>query len=298
MASLRGLSQIGIGGNNTHNLLVFQTMMAYDFHPISCSVQMMFAMVLFSLLAVLPGIGNSSTGGKISTADHSLALGDSAYAAFDNRTAVQFYAEALAAEPDRFDALLRLSRTHVDLGHAAKSKLAKEQHYVLADSLARRCIALHPDSADAHLLLALVMGRKAEIAGGKTRIRLSVQVRDEALKALELNPRLDAAYHILGRWNYEIASLNWFTKTAARVVYGGLPKASLQEAALMYEKATEFAPQLPIHWLEYGRTLIKLKRYDDARDKLRHCLEAGPVTWEDEAIHKEARKLLQEIDGK
>ena len=258
----------------------------------------MFAIVLLSWLAAFPGMGHSSTGGKISTAEHSLALGDSAYAAFDNRAAVQFYAEALEAEPDRFDTLLRLSRTHIDLGHAAESKREKKQHYQLADSLARRCIALHPNFADAHVLLALVTGRRAEVAGGKTRIRLSVQVKDEALKALELNPRQDAAYHILGRWNYEIASLNWLTRTAARVVYGGLPQASLQEAARMYAKATEFAPQLPIHWLEYGRTLIKLQRYDAARDKLQHCLQAGPVTWDDEMYHKEARRLLQEISGK
>ena len=44
---------------------------------------------------------------------------------------------------------------------------------------------------------------------------------DEALRAIELNPRHDGAYHILGRWNAEIMRLSGFERFFAKSFLGG-----------------------------------------------------------------------------
>ncbi len=221
------------------------------------------------------------------------------YKAFDSKGALDLYLQILQQDPDNYWGLWKAARAYVDLGRQAKKKDKKVALFAIADSLARKCVSLYPDSAEAHFILSMAVGRVAEFKGGKTKIRLSKEVKAEADKAIELNPRHDGAYHVLGRWNYEIATLSWLLKAAAKVIYGGVPPgASVEKAAEMFEKAIEYAPDKPVHYLEYGRTLIKLKRYAEAREALQKCLELKNFYWDDDLNKEEAKKLLKKIKNK
>ncbi len=231
--------------------------------------------------------------------DELLAKGDSAYTAMDSRGALEFYSKILEKDPNHYWALWKASRCYIDLGRMETKKDRKKELFTIADSLARRCVELYPDSAEAHFILSMAVGRMAEFAGGKKKIRLSKEVKAEAEKAIELNPNHDGAYHVLGRWHYEIATLSWLLKAAAKVIYGGVPPgASVEKAAEMFARAIEIAPNKPVHYLEYGRSLIKLKRYAEAREALQKCLETPNVYWDDANNKEEAKRLLKKIKGK
>jgi tetratricopeptide (TPR) repeat protein len=230
-----------------------------------------------------------------------IALGDAAYATFDNQTALQHFLKALKEDPNSYQALWKGARACADIGKDfEKSEKDKAKAlYLRGDSLARLAVKLYPDSANAHFALALCVGRVALFEGGKTKIRLSKEVKQEADKTIALNPNHDSAYHILGRWHYNIATLNWALKAVAKVIYGGVPPgASLVEGAKMFAQAVEFASNKPVHRLEYGRTLIELERYSEARIQLQQCLALPQVQWDDPISKEEAAKLLKEIEGK
>jgi tetratricopeptide (TPR) repeat protein len=228
-----------------------------------------------------------------------VARGDSAYAAFDNQAALEFYTTALEKQPENYAALWRTVRAYSDVGEAEKSKDAKRSLFKIADSLAHKCVALHPDSAESHFVLAMAVGRMALFVGGKKKISYSKVIETAAKRTIEIDSTHDGAYHTLGRWHYEISTLSWFLKAAAKVIYGGVPPgASLEEAARNFELAIKYAPEKILHHLEYGRTLIKLKRYSEARKHLERCESLTPTLWDDAMRKEEAAELFKKIRNK
>lgn len=228
-----------------------------------------------------------------------ITRGDSAYAAFDNKAALDFYNTALEKEPDNFAAMWRSVRAYSDVGEAEQDKEIKRALFETADSLAHRCVALYPDSADAHFVLAIAVGRMALFVGGKQKISYSKEIESAAKTAIALDPAHDGAHHVLGRWHYEIATLSWLLKAAAKVMYGGVPPgASLEASAEHLQKATELAPEKILHHLEYARTLIKLERYTEARHHLEQCTTLPATLWDDAARKAEAAELLHKIRDK
>lgn len=224
-----------------------------------------------------------------------LEKGNAAYAAFDNESALESYQQALRLDEQNFEALWKTARALTDIGKALGGDAEKEK-YIEADKVARKCIELHANEAEAHFVLALAIGRLALFEGGKKKIELSKEVEIEAKKALELNPQHDGAAHILGRWNYNIATLGWFLRAAAKIVYGGVPKgATLENAAKYFSMAIEINPNKPVHRLEYGRTLLEMDKKAEAKVQLEKCLALEKVQWEDDNHKKEAKELLNDI---
>lgn len=228
-----------------------------------------------------------------------IARGDSAYAVFDNQAALEYYRAALERKPEKYAALWRAVRTYSDVGEAEPDKDSKRTKFEIADSLAHKCVALYPDSAESHFVLAIALGRMALFVGGKRKISYSKEIEMAAKTAIALDPTHDGAHHVLGRWHYEISTLNWFLKAAAKVMYGGVPPgASLEASAEHLRKASELAPEKILHHLEYARTLIKLERYSEARPHLERCATLPPTLWDDNERKQEAAGLLRKIQGK
>lgn len=229
-----------------------------------------------------------------------VALGDAAYARFDNGSALRHYQTAALAFPDDAEARWRLARAHADVGQAleATDQDAAREHYRRGEGEARKAVELDPRSANAHFFLAVCLGRMALFEGGKTKIRLSREVRTEAERAILLDTGHDGAYYVLGRWNYGIATLSWILKAFAKVIYGGVPEgATVEKAAEMFEKAIELDPARPMHHLEYARALAKLGRYSEARVHLQQCLDLPQVQWDDPIQKAEAARMLKDLRG-
>ena len=230
-----------------------------------------------------------------------IALGDTAYERFDNDSALAYYLEVLETEPDNAEALWKAARGYADVGAGFQESDEERAQELYAEGVAaaRRAVALDPESADAHFALAVVIGRAALFEGGRTKIRLSVEIKDEAERVLELDPRHDGAYHVLGRWHYEVGTLSWMLRTFAKAIYGGVPSgASVETGAQMFERAIELNPTMPVHHLEYARSLVELERYSEARQHLQTSIELPQVHWEDPFHKAEAAKMLDDIRGK
>lgn len=223
--------------------------------------------------------------------------GDAAFEAFDNETARLCYQRAFDVDSTDFHVLWRLARANIHRGMVVPED-ERLRWFTSGEGLARRCVELCPDSSEAHFLLAVAIGQMTKVVGGKRRIELSKEVQHEAEASLSLEPTNYGAMHVLGRWNYEVAGIGWFTKVAAKVVYGGAPRGSYQQAKEWFERAIAIRPDLPLNHLWLGETLIKLDDYNRAREELQTCLDLDDVLWDDHLTKARAQKKLHEIEGK
>src|SRR6185295_18723191 len=175
--------------------------------------------------------------------DH-VALGTTAMQVHDLGTALAHYEAALAIDSNAYEANWRAAIALLDEGEQTGDSVKSPQRdslYARAERLARRAVATDSTGADGHFAVAAAVGLASLTKGKKERIRRAQVVRDEALRALELNPRHDGAYHILGRWNAEIMRLSGFSRFFARSFLGAgvFKQASWEEAIANMQRAVQ-----------------------------------------------------------
>jgi tetratricopeptide (TPR) repeat protein len=237
------------------------------------------------------------------TVDQAIALGIAANDARDPAAAFQYFEAAIALSPNDYEANWRAAQALMDIGKQTPDSIrspARDSLYVRAEALARVAVAADPDGTQGHYILAAAVGRAALTKSAKERIRRAAEIRNEALKAIELDPNNDLAYHVLGRWNAEIERLSGFTRFFAKSFLGaGVFNAASWEGAVQnLEKATDLAPEVIYHHLDLAEVYIDLGRYTEARQQLHLVLEL-PVYDVLDPVHKEtAAYLLPRIEGK
>ncbi len=226
-----------------------------------------------------------------------LKQGDDAFDAFDNERAMVSYLKAYEADNSNCEALWKITRAYVDLGEELEGDEQKE-HYKKADEYADLAITTCPDDADAHLFKSVALGRVALVSGKKEQVQLSATVKEEAMKALELDPNKDVAHHVLARWHRKVANLGRIQRGFAKVLYGGLPDASNEKAIEHFKKAIELNPSFLNHYLELGLTYEETEEWQKAKEQYDKVLELPATSSDDEEHKKAARERLEKISKK
>jgi len=218
-----------------------------------------------------------------------------AEAAFDARGALALYLHAENLRPDDPVILQKVAQQLSDLSLVVASVAEKKAQAELALAYAKRAVALAPDNAVNVLSLAICYGKMGVYSDTRAKIEYSRLVREKALEALALDPNYDWAHHVLGRWNYEVAGLGAATRFVVRVIYGGLPEASKEEAVRRLEKAVELAPQRVPHHLELGFAYKAMGNKAKARASFERGLALPSTELYDEAAKERARAALERI---
>jgi tetratricopeptide (TPR) repeat protein len=194
-----------------------------------------------------------------------IAKGDAADAEFLAREALVHYLPAEKLRPNDAVLLVKIARQHVyrmaDMGSvAAKIELGKT-----ALNYAERAVKADPGNSDAHLSIAICLGKIVQLQGNREKVEASKRIKEAAERAVKLDPRNDYAWHLLGRWHQALAGLGGFVKGVVKLVYGELPPASNEEAAMCFKKAIALKPDRLIHHVELGRTYAQMGRVEDAK---------------------------------
>ena len=219
--------------------------------------------------------------------------GDAEVRALHATEALGLFDQAAQADPNDIEILLRVSQQCSNLIAQAKTPAEALAYAKRSLDMAQKAVAIAPDNPKAHLALAVAYGRLTDFVDNRTKVEYSRYVKAEADKTLELDPKEDYAYHVLGRWNYAVATLNPMLKLIAKYVYGGMPDASLEEAVRDYKRAIGLAPQRVIHHHELARAYVALGRMEDARKEWETELTLKPEDNEGVKDQKEAREDLE-----
>jgi tetratricopeptide (TPR) repeat protein len=226
-----------------------------------------------------------------------LADGDTAAAAFNLQGTLEAYRKAYELAPDNYEAAWKLVRALTDKATLTTNRTEQEQLCQEAIPIARKAVELEPDDPMGHDYLAIALGKLALFEGGKRKVELSKEVEAQADEALKLDPKNDIALHVLGVWNREMATLGWFQRTFARMLYGKLPEASLAAAAADLKRATELRPEVVAHHVELGITLAESRDWADAKVQLDKGLSL-PTDWVTDSYYRVlARKELPKVEA-
>jgi tetratricopeptide (TPR) repeat protein len=226
-----------------------------------------------------------------------MAAGDAAHDVFDHETALKNYKAAFNADAKNCEAAWKVSRALANIGDERTDKAERTDYFNKAEAFAKTAIELCPDSDMAHLSMSIAVGRVALMAGKKEQVQLSQVVKDEAEKAIQLNPNNDTAHHVYARWHRKVATLSGVSKTFAKILYGGLPDASLDKAVEHFQKAIALKPDYNNHYLELGITYEMMNEWVKANDAYKKAMAVeakGSMEKKYKAEAAERQKLVAE----
>jgi tetratricopeptide (TPR) repeat protein len=245
------------------------------------------------LLAALPLLFATHVLAEDPRVSSLVAQSDAAEKQGKPRAALVSLRAAEAIEPQNFGVLLRISKQYGDLVETTKPEDSAKQMAQTALDYGNRALEVDPKNAKAHLNLAVSYGHMTDFVGNKTKLEYSKVIHDETLKSIELDPNDDFAWHVLGRWEAGVANVNGVLRALATLVYGGMPKASNEEAVKCFKRALEIAPQRLMHHAELAHVYKQMGKHDLELQEWQNTLGIHAQDSEDESYQKEAKAALE-----
>jgi len=209
--------------------------------------------------------------------------------------ALEKYKEILRIQPMQIVAMYKCSELCGSIGNREKEEAKKVDFYNASRTYAETALKIDSGNSGANAAMAIAMGRMALIKKGKEKVEFVKDIKIYSDRALAIEPNNAKALFVLGKWNYEVSSLNFVEKAAIKVLYGGMPKASYEDAINYYEKVKTISPWVLLNYLELAKAYVANHQSDKAIENLERMLKL-PYRTEDDAKHKEqARQLLASL---
>jgi len=221
--------------------------------------------------------------------------GDALDAKFKSSEALAAYQKALLQKPEDPVLLRKIAKQYVEMVLDAPSKQEKLRLAQLGYDTALKAKNIDPNDPEVRLTVAVAASRLAFYSSAGTKLELSKVVKQEAGEAIRIRPGYALGWHMLGRWNYEIAGLNPLLKITAEAIYGKMPAASYEEAARCLEKAAQLEQDNALFQAELGRALLAAGQTADARRALQKSLALPRRTKDDGEAQERARQALGEL---
>ena len=238
-----------------------------------------------------------STAASAQSAAELIARGDRDHAALSGAAALASYEAALALDPQSYEAAWKASRSAMDLGGSAATASQRDTWFRAGERYARKAVSLNPTDAEAHFSLARALGKAALQQSARGRIRYATEVRNEALRCLELDPRHAGCLHVLGVWNAEVMRLNGFTRAIARNVLGGraFGSASWKEAVRYMEAAVAVEPRRIAHRADLAEIYLDVGERAKAKSEYETILRLPAADFEDRRYKAAAEAALKKL---
>jgi len=217
-----------------------------------------------------------------------LKKGDEKAAHHETREALDLFRQANQIAPRNPEVQVRISEQLSDLVDQEKSEaLARESL-----EFALRATKEAPGNSRAHVDLAIAYGKLTDYTDNKTKLEYSKLIKSESEKALELDPNNALAAHVLGRWHEGIATLNPLLKAMAKMIYGGMPPASMQEAITLLKRAVTLSPNSISYRRELAIAYNHIGEKQQATAQWEEILRLTPTDKEENSAQREARIAL------
>jgi tetratricopeptide (TPR) repeat protein len=212
--------------------------------------------------------------------------------AFHENEAFLKYAEVLRKDPANLTALWKCSELSSRIGARQPDKEKMRPYFLAAKNYAAAALRVNPNSSEANCAMAFALGRVSGVSGTRERVELAKDVKSYCETAIRLDPNNFRAWHILGRWNYEVSNLNIAEKSFARLFYGKLPSATLDDALFNFDKSRVLNPAFLLNYMELAKCYHRKGDDKKAIVYLRLLLSMPISMYDDTRAKVVARKLL------
>lgn len=211
----------------------------------------------------------------------------------DEKAAFIKFKEALKLSPQSTYVLTKCSELCSRIGNREPQINNRDMYYSAAVLYGKRALAINSQSDEANVALAIAIGRTVLVKSGNEKISAVKDIRRYAENALKINPANFKAWHVLGKWHYEVCNLNLVEKTTIKLIYGGLPDASIKKAIIAYEKAKSLKPSFMLNYLELAKAYKKNDERQMAITQLKYLVNLPIQTEDDPRIKSEALNLIK-----
>lgn len=227
------------------------------------------------------------------SARDTVAQADSAYRAFNYPLAIELY-ETLDDADKTADVCIKLADAYFYGGYELP-KFKQEAMYLKAKSALELALKKSPANPDIYARLGQVTGQIALFRGNKEKVKLGLEIKEYADKALALDASNAMANAVLGIWHFELAGLGFVERTFAKLLFGGVPEGSYEQSAKHLAKAVSQSPDVIFYRNAYAKALLKLGRDAEAKQQLEIALKLPLIVAGDKQNKRESRLLLADI---
>jgi tetratricopeptide (TPR) repeat protein len=213
----------------------------------------------------------------------------------DEKAAFKKFKEVLKLNATNIYALNKCSELCSRIGQreTVNTKLRTE-YYQAAKIYAETALKVDPKNSEANCVMAIALGRSSMTKSGKDKIENAKEVKKYVDAAIAGDSKNFKAWHVLGRWQYEISNLNGLERGIVKLFYGALPPATLKQSIASFEKARALRPEFLLNYYEMAKAYKDNDNKAKAIAYLQLMLTLPNQTEDDPAIKNKGRALLKE----
>ncbi len=246
----------------------------------------LFAVTLFCLLTFLKPAAQDFAA-LVSTAEKLEAKPD-------ELASLAKYKEALKLQPINISVLSKCSQLCSRIGQRQTNAKIRDDYYAAAKIYAETALKISPADSDANTSMAIMLGRATLTKSGKEKVAGAKDLKKHVDLAIKSNPANFLAWHVLGRWHYEISNLSAIEKAAVKVFYGGFPASSLKESIAALEKVKVLAPGFILNHIELAKAYNRNKEVAKAKAIITAMMLLPNYTEDDPSIKEAGKKYLKD----
>lgn len=214
--------------------------------------------------------------------------------ALNEKGSLQKFQQVVAIQATHMQALNKCSELCSRIGNRETTQTARFNYYKAAQTYASIALKLEPNNSAANCMMAIALGRVSLEKSGKEKVKAAKEIKKYADLAVKYDAQNAKAWHVIGRWHYEVSNLGFVEKAAVKLLFGGIPKASFKEAVAAFEKAKNILPNFVINYLELAKAYKKNGEKEKAKNAINAMLLLPNTTEDDEGAKTSAKKLLKE----
>ena len=209
--------------------------------------------------------------------------------------ALQKYREVLQASPGHVYALNQASLLCSREGARQKDRTARQEFFNNAKVYAFEALKVEPENAESNYAMAIAWARLGQISGAKEKVAAAKESKKYVDLAIKFKPDYAEAYHVLGKWNYDLANLSTIEKAAARVLFGGVPPGNINDAITNYEKCRQLKPSYILDYYDLAKAYKQNNQETLALEVLNKVLKLRPIYQDDPGYKADCKKMIEEM---
>jgi tetratricopeptide (TPR) repeat protein len=211
----------------------------------------------------------------------------------DEMAALTKFKEALKIKPTHLHALSKSSELCSRIGQRQKNTAMRDNYYLAAKYYAETALKIDSTNSEANTSMAIMLGRSTLTKSGKEKVVSAKDLKKYVEAAIKSDPNNFLAWHVLGRWHYEISNLNMIERAAVKLLYGGFPPSSLKESIAAFERSKALTSGFILNYLELAKAYHRNDQDDKAIALLNEMMLIPNRTEDDPGIKETGKKLLK-----
>ena len=214
---------------------------------------------------------------------------------YNTSQAILKYEEAIRSNPQQMAILIRLVEIYCSRLEETKDDESKKVQLNKAKDFLLLAKAIDSTQADYLYMKTVYLGKLIEVSPVKEKAQYTKEIKTLLDEALTQNPNHVKSIYTLAKWNEEVSGLNPAVKAAMKVIFGGLPPASRDQALDLYQKARKLNPGFLANNYDLALLLKKTNKPSQAIEVLDAQMKLPTKTKEELEIKNKSKQLLQSL---